>query len=140
MKAPSADKIELFLICKRTVYFRAVESLLLENGITIKASYEDPELALQALPGYIKRTPLIVLDANWRNQLTSEGILIKRLRAIVPAVKIILVTTFYENRLSQQLEAMGADGYIHRNVNNFNLILNCIKNVRDGHKCIVPGE
>jgi DNA-binding NarL/FixJ family response regulator len=124
--------IRTLWLCKNDLFATSVSFLLRSYGISI-VTVTEPEKALPYFEAI--EADLIILDANWDKD-DHQGInLLAGLRARIPNIKAIFVTTNFEYRLCRKLEEASAMGYFYRNSRNVENIVHCIRQVYNGTAC-----
>jgi DNA-binding NarL/FixJ family response regulator len=122
--------IKIFLVCKSDVFFRTIEPILNESGIFIAGTSKS---STEALSMFEKSdADVILLDANWSPH-GMEGLnILAGFLNHNRLLKVIFVTTFYDDRLAAKAKGTGAMGYLYRNVTHAKVIRDCIISVYEG--------
>jgi len=130
--------INTFVLCKNEVFFRSIEKELNRNHICCLDIHKDPETALEKYEKLTVKPDIILLDANWKKYMMADAMIIKTFKNIPRPPKIILITNYHDELIADKLKELGVQGYFYRNVENIQIIINCIKQVYKGKEYAVP--
>jgi len=125
--------IRILAICKRSSFIKGIQPYLLTEGINIIAICNN---GADGLDSYQKEKPdIILMDANWSyNPYGIAGAeLIRQLKAVDTACKIIISTNVEEPDTIERLKKYQVNGYFYLSMDNVLIsIVNCINKVYEG--------
>ena len=130
--------INTLVLCKNDIFFRTIEKELNKAHICYLGIFKDPDTALQQYKDMNTKPEIILLDANWKKYVTSDGTIIKQFKETARQPKVILVTNYYDEMINGMLKELGVQGYFYRNIETIRTIIDCIKQVYKGKECFVP--
>lgn len=102
------EKCRILLVDDEPLLLDSLEIILSMNGMEIVGKAKDGNEALQRLETVT--CDLALVDLNMKGMGGIE--LIEKLRKKYPAVKILVLTTFYDDENITKAIANGADGYL----------------------------
>ncbi len=124
-------KLKVLLVDDEPLLLESLEIILTLNGIESAGTAHDGYEALSLLAR--KQCDLALVDLNMKGMGGIE--LISRMRTEYPAVKILVLTTFYDDNNITQAIANGADGYLLKDSGK-DAILGAIEQIMDGRNVI----
>lgn len=125
------DKLSVLLVDDEPLLLESLEIILTLNGMEITGTAHDGREALSVLEG--KHCDLALVDLNMKGMGGIE--LISRLKNEYPDVKILVLTTFYDDKNITQAVANGADGYLLKDSGK-DAILGAIEQIMGGRNVI----
>ncbi len=125
------EKTRILLVDDEPLLLDSLEIILSMNGMEIVGKAKDGNEALQCLETII--CDLALVDLNMKGMGGIE--LIEKLRAKYPAVKILVLTTFYDDDNITKAIANGADGYLLKDSGK-EAILGAIEQILNGRNVI----
>ncbi len=125
------DNLRVLLVDDEPLLLESLEIILTLNQIEISGMAHDGYEALSVLAK--KPCSLALVDLNMKGMGGIE--LIARMKAEYPDVKILVLTTFYDDRNITQAIANGADGYLLKNSGK-DAILGAIEQLMGGRSVI----
>lgn len=125
------DNLRVLLVDDEPLLLESLEIILTLNQIEIAGMAHDGYEALSVLAK--KPCGLALVDLNMKGMGGIE--LISRMKAEYPDVKILVLTTFYDDRNITQAIANGADGYLLKDSGK-DAILGAIEQLMGGRSVI----
>lgn len=125
------NKLRVLLVDDEPLLLESLEIILTLNGMEIVGTAHDGCAALSKLAE--KRCELALVDLNMKGMGGIE--LIARMKSEYPGVKILVLTTFYDDRNITQAIANGADGYLLKDSGK-DAILGAIEQIMGGRNVI----
>lgn len=125
------DKLDVLLVDDEPLLLESLEIILTLNHMNIIGTAHEGNEALLTLRE--KRCDLALVDLNMKGMGGLE--LIRHLKASYQKVKILVLTTFYDDESITQAIANGADGYILKDSGK-EAILGAISQIMDGRNVI----
>lgn len=125
------NKLRVLLVDDEPLLLESLEIILTLNGMEIVGTAHDGCAALSELAE--KRCELALVDLNMKGMGGIE--LIARMKSEYPDVKILVLTTFYDDRNITQAIANGADGYLLKDSGK-DAILGAIEQIMGGRNVI----
>ncbi len=107
-KMREQDKLNVFLVDDEPLLLESLEIILTLNQMNIIGTAREGTEALLQMKE--KRCDLALVDLNMKGMGGLE--LIEHLKSSLPEIKILVLTTFYDDKSITQAIANGADGYI----------------------------
>ena len=122
------EKIGIMLVDDETMLLDSLEIILSLNGYVITGKAKDGAEALELL----KKTScdIALVDLNMKGMGGIE--LIGRMKRLYPFVKILVLTTFYDDKNITDAIKNGADGYLLKDSGK-DAILGAIKQLQGGN-------
>ncbi|MDD6035018.1 MAG: response regulator transcription factor [Lachnospiraceae bacterium] len=121
----------ILLVDDEPLLLESLEIILSMNGIQIVGKATDGSEALRCLEKSV--CELALVDLNMRGMGGIE--LIEKLRKLYPQVKILVLTTFYDDENITKAIANGADGYLLKDSGK-EAILGAIEQILNGRNVI----
>ena len=125
------EKCRLLLVDDEPLLLDSLEIILSMNGMEIAGKAKDGNEALRCLEAAI--CDLALVDLNMKGMGGIE--LIDKLRKMYPQVKILVLTTFYDDENITKAIANGADGYLLKDSGK-EAILGAIEQILSGRNVI----
>lgn len=125
------EKCRILLVDDEPLLLDSLEIILSMNGMEIVGKAKDGNEALQCLETVI--CDLALVDLNMKGMGGIE--LIEKLRGKHPTVKILVLTTFYDDDNITKAIANGADGYLLKDSGK-EAILGAIEQILSGRNVI----
>ncbi len=125
------EKCRILLVDDEPLLLDSLEIILSMNGMEIVGKAKDGNEALQCLETVI--CDLALVDLNMKGMGGIE--LIEKLRRKYPTVKILVLTTFYDDDNITKAIANGADGYLLKDSGK-EAILGAIEQILNGRNVI----
>lgn len=125
------EKSKILLVDDEPLLLDSLEIILSINGMEIVGKAQDGNEALQCLETV--NCDLALVDLNMKGMGGIE--LIEKLRTRYPAVKILVLTTFYDDDNITKAIANGADGYLLKDSGK-EAILGAIGQILNGRNVI----
>ena len=125
------EKRRIFLVDDEPLLLDSLEIILSMNGMEIVGKAKDGNEALQCLK--VVNCDLALVDLNMKGMGGIE--LIEKLRMKYPKVKILVLTTFYDDDNITKAIANGADGYLLKDSGK-EAILGAIEQILNGRNVI----
>ena len=125
------NKLRILLVDDEPLLLESLEIILTMNGMESVGMAHDGFEALKVLSGHI--CDLALVDLNMKGMGGIE--LIARMKADYPKVKILVLTTFYDDKNITQAIANGADGYLLK-AGGKEAILGAISQIMNGRNVI----
>lgn len=125
------EKSRILLVDDEPLLLDSLEIILSISGMDIVGKAKDGNEALQCLETVI--CDLALVDLNMKGMGGIE--LIEKLRVQYPAVKILVLTTFYDDDNITKAIANGADGYLLKDSGK-EAILGAIEQILNGRNVI----
>lgn len=100
--------LRVMLVDDEPLLLESLEIILGFHGITVTGKAHDGQEALALLEG--EMCDIAMVDLNMKGMGGIE--LIGKMKAAYPEVKILVLTTFYDDKHITQAIAGGADGYL----------------------------
>ncbi len=122
---------KVLLVDDEPLLLESLEIILSMNGMEIVGKAQDGREALCCLEQ--RMCELALVDLNMKGMGGIE--LIGKLRTLYPAVKILVLTTFYDDANITQAIANGADGYLLKDSGK-DAILGAIEQILNGRNVI----
>ena len=102
------NKLRILLVDDEPLLLESLEIILTLNGMEITGMAHDGHEALSALAE--SPCELALVDLNMKGMGGIE--LISRIKSEYPDIKLLVLTTFYDDKSITQAIANGADGYL----------------------------
>lgn len=102
------NKLRILLVDDEPLLLESLEIILTLNGMEIMGTAHDGHEALSALAE--SPCELALVDLNMKGMGGIE--LISRIKSEYPDIKLLVLTTFYDDKSITQAIANGADGYL----------------------------
>lgn len=125
------EKSRILLVDDEPLLLDSLEIILSISGMDIVGKAKDGNEALQCLKTVT--CDLALVDLNMKGMGGIE--LIEKLRGLYPAVKILVLTTFYDDDNITKAIANGADGYLLKDSGK-DAILGAIEQILNGRNVI----
>ncbi|MBQ8800114.1 MAG: response regulator transcription factor [Lachnospiraceae bacterium] len=125
------EKCRILLVDDEPLLLDSLEIILSMNGMEIAGKAKDGNEALRCLEAAI--CDLALVDLNMKGMGGIE--LIDKLRKMYPQVKILVLTTFYDDENITKAIANGADGYLLKDSGK-EAILGAIEQILSGRNVI----
>ncbi len=125
------EKLHVLLVDDEPLLLESLEIILNFHGIKIAGTAPDGNAALAVLAK--KDCDLAMVDLNMKGMGGIE--LIARMKQEYPHIKILVLTTFYDDKNITQAIAGGADGYILKDSGK-DAILGAIDQIMGGRNVI----
>lgn len=125
------NKLRILLVDDEPLLLESLEIILTINHMEIVGMAHDGFEALEVLSGHI--CDLALVDLNMKGMGGIE--LIARMKAEYPKVKILVLTTFYDDKNITRAIANGADGYLLKDSGK-DAILGAISQIINGRNVI----
>ena len=125
------DKIKVLLVDDEPLLLESLEIILTLNNMDIIGKAHDGYEALEVLKG--NKCELALVDLNMKGMGGIE--LIPRIKKDYPNVKILVLTTFYDDNNITQAIAGGADSYLLKDSGK-DAILGAIEQIMGGRNVI----
>lgn len=123
--------LRVLLVDDEPLLLESLEIILNFHGMTIVGVASDGNAALKVLQG--QECDLALVDLNMRGMGGIE--LISRMKSEYPEIKILVLTTFYDDKNITQAIAGGADGYLLKDSGK-EAILGAIDQIMGGRNVI----
>lgn len=105
--------MNLFWLTKNPIFPRSFERFLLEEGISIETVCIEPNNAVEQ---YIRsHADVVIMDFSWYSNEISGVNLLRIFQKADPGVKVIFVTSYFQDVVAAKFKMLGAAGYIHKN-------------------------
>lgn len=124
---------DVLLVDDEPLLLESLEIILSMNGLHVAGMAHDGEEALAVLEK--KRCQIALVDLNMRGMRGVE--LIRAMRRSYPGVKVLVLTTFYDDTSITEAITSGADGYLLKGSGK-DAILGAIDRVLGGQSVIDP--
>ena len=125
------DKIKILLVDDETLLLESLEIILTLNDMDVIGTAHDGNEALSILQK--QECSLAIVDLNMKGMGGIE--LIGRLRKEHPDIRILVLTTFYDDRNITAAISGGADGYLLKDSGK-DAILGAIEQIMGGRNVI----
>lgn len=125
------DKLHVLLVDDEPLLLESLEIILTLNNMEIIGTARDGSEALTVLKE--KNCDLALVDLNMKGMGGIE--LIEHMKADYPVIKILVLTTFYDDKSITQAVANGADGYLLKGSGK-DAILGAIEQIMGGRNVI----
>ncbi len=125
------DKIKILLVDDETLLLESLEIILTLNDMEVIGTAHDGNEALSILQK--QECSLALVDLNMKGMGGIE--LIGRLRKEHPDIRILVITTFYDDRNITAAISGGADGYLLKDSGK-DAILGAIEQIMGGRNVI----
>ncbi|MBQ8687215.1 MAG: response regulator transcription factor [Ruminococcus sp.] len=125
------SKLRILLVDDEPLLLESLDIILTLNGMEIAGMSHDGFEALSVLSG--KACDLALVDLNMKGMGGIE--LIARMKKEYPDVKILVLTTFYDDKNITQAIANGADGYLLKDSGK-DAILGAVSQIMGGRNVI----
>jgi len=125
------SKLRILLVDDEPLLLESLEIILTMNHMEIVGMAHDGFEALDILSGHI--CDLALVDLNMKGMGGIE--LIARIKANYPKVKILVLTTFYDDKNITRAISNGADGYLLKDSGK-DAILGAISQIINGRNVI----
>lgn len=125
------EPLRVLLVDDEPLLLESLEIILTMNHMEIAGMAHDGFEALEVLFGHF--CDLALVDLNMKGMGGIE--LITRMKAEYPKVKILVLTTFYDDKNITQAIANGADGYLLK-AGGKDAILGAISQIMNGRNVI----
>lgn len=124
---------DVLLVDDEPLLLESLEIILSMNGLHVAGMAHDGEEALAVLEK--KHCQIVLVDLNMRGMRGVE--LIRAMRRSYPGVKVLVLTTFYDDTSITEAITSGADGYLLKGSGK-DAILGAIDRVLGGQSVIDP--
>lgn len=124
---------DVLLVDDEPLLLESLEIILSMNGLHVAGMAHDGEEALAVLEK--KHCQIALVDLNMRGMRGVE--LIRAMRRSYPGVKVLVLTTFYDDTSITEAITSGADGYLLKGSGK-DAILGAIDRVLGGQSVIDP--
>lgn len=124
------NKLRILLVDDEPLLLESLEIILNYGGMEIAGMAHDGNEALEVLGK--KKCDLALVDLNMKGMGGIE--LIARMKSDYPEVKILVLTTFYDDKNITQAIAGGADGYLLKDSGR--AVLGAIEQIMGGRNVI----
>ena len=127
----NTENVNIMLVDDEAMLLDSLEIILSLNGYVITGKAKDGAEALELL----KKTScdIALVDLNMKGMGGIE--LIGRMKRLYPFVKILVLTTFYDDKSITQAITNGADGYLLKDSGN-DAILGAVRQIMNGQNVI----
>ena len=125
------EQLRVLLVDDEPLLLESLEIILTLNGFTIVGMAKDGVEALELLKK--DSCDLALVDLNMKGMGGIE--LIRRLKSEYPKVKILVLTTFYDDKNITLAISGGADGYLLKDSGK-DAILGAMKQIMEGQNVI----
>ena len=125
------EQLRVLLVDDEPLLLESLEIILTPNGFTIVGMAKDGVEALELLKK--DSCDLALVDLNMKGMGGIE--LIRRLKSEYPKVKILVLTTFYDDKNITLAISGGADGYLLKDSGK-DAILGAMKQIMEGQNVI----
>lgn len=125
------NKLRVLLVDDEPLLLESLEIILTLNGMEIAGKAADGNAALRVLAR--EQCGLALVDLNMKGMGGIE--LIARIKREYPHVKILVLTTFYDDKNITQAIANGADGYLLKDSGK-DAILGAVAQIMGGRNVI----
>lgn len=125
------EQLRVLLVDDEPLLLESLEIILTMNQMEITGMAHDGYEALEVLSKYL--CDLALVDLNMKGMGGIE--LIARMKKEYPKVKILVLTTFYDDKNITQAIANGADGYLLKDSGK-DAILGAISQIMSGRNVI----
>jgi len=125
------NKFRILLVDDEPLLLESLEIILTMNQMEIVGMAHDGFEALEVLSGHL--CDLALVDLNMKGMGGIE--LIARMKTEYPKVKILVLTTFYDDKNITQAITNGADGYLLKDSGK-DAILGAISQIMNGRNVI----
>lgn len=125
------NRYNILLVDDEPLLLESLEIILSLNGMQIVGKALDGREALSVLEG--QTCELALVDLNMKGMGGVE--LIRHLRERYPGIKILVLTTFYDDHYITEAIANGADGYLLKDSGK-DAILGAIGQIMEGRNVI----
>lgn len=125
------DELRVLLVDDEPLLLESLEIILTLNHMTVAGTAHDGYEALSVLEK--ERCDLALVDLNMKGMGGIE--LILQLKRKYPEVKILVLTTFYDDKSITQAITNGADGYLLKDSGK-DAILGAIEQIMSGRNVI----
>ncbi|MCM1499068.1 MAG: response regulator transcription factor [Clostridium sp.] len=125
------EKYRVLLVDDEPLLLESLEILLHYSGLKVAALAKDGRQALEALAEY--SVDIALVDLNMKGMGGIE--LIPHIKQQYPSVKILVLTTFYDDEYITKAIASGAEGYLLKDSGK-NAILDAIGQIMEGRTII----
>lgn len=120
---------KVLLVDDEKLLLDSLEIILSMNHMEVIGKADDGKAAINILAGIGGRCDIALVDLNMRGMGGIE--LIKAMKGQYPAIKILVLTTFYDDRNITEAIAGGADGYLLKDSGK-DVILGAISQIMGG--------
>ncbi len=124
-------KLQVLLVDDEPLLLESLEIILTLNHMEIIGTAHDGHEALQVLSE--KECDIVLADLNMKGMGGIE--LIEKMKQKYPNVKILVLTTFYDDKYITQAISGGADGYLLKDSGK-DAILGAIEQIMNGRDVI----
>lgn len=125
------DKLRVLLVDDEPLLLESLEIILTLNHMEIAGMAHDGKEALEILSE--NTCDLALVDLNMKGMGGIE--LISRMKSEYPSIKILVLTTFYDDKNITQAISGGADGYLLKDSGK-DAIFGAIEQIMDGRNVI----
>lgn len=125
------NQLRIFLVDDEPLLLDSLEIILTANNMEIIGKAHDGHEALKGLAG--KKCDLALVDLNMKGMGGIE--LISRMKTEYPQIKILVLTTFYDDKNITQAISSCADGYLLKDSGK-DAILGAIEQIMGGRNVI----
>lgn len=123
--------INIFIMFKRGNSIPVFQLIFERHNIAVICSCTEPETALQDFLSCAIKPDIVFMDANWASKGVS-GVGLSLLHKFIQyQVKVIALTTHYDERTLNFYKEHGAHGYAYRTASEADIIT-CVKVVYSG--------
>ncbi|MCI8747612.1 MAG: response regulator transcription factor [Lachnospiraceae bacterium] len=127
------NMLEVLLVDDEPLLLESLEIILTMNQINVTGMAHDGKEALSMLRG--RHCQLALVDLNMKGMGGIE--LIQRIKEEFPGIRILVLTTFYDDKSITDAITAGADGYLLKGSGK-DAILSAINGIMGGQNVIEP--
>lgn len=120
---------KVLLVDDEKLLLDSLEIILSMNHMEVIGKADDGRAAINILDGVGGRCDIALVDLNMKGMGGIE--LIKAMKGQYPAIKILVLTTFYDDRNITEAIAGGADGYLLKDSGK-DVILGAVSQIMSG--------
>lgn len=125
------EKYRILLVDDEPLLLESLEILLTYSGMEVAALSRDGKAALKALAEH--PVDIALVDLNMKGMGGIE--LISHIRQQYPSVKVLVLTTFYDDEYITKAIVNGADGYLLKDSGK-NAIIDAVSQIMEGRTII----
>ena len=123
-----SENMRILLVDDENMLLDSLEIILSMNGYEITGKANDGRAALEILTGV--RPDIALVDLNMKGMGGIE--LIGKMKKLYPEIKILVLTTFYDDKNITEAISGGADGYLLKDSGK-DAILGAIRQLKGGN-------
>ena len=123
-----SENTRILLVDDENMLLDSLEIILSMNGYEITGKANDGRAALEILTGV--RPDIALVDLNMKGMGGIE--LIGKMKKLYPEIKILVLTTFYDDKNITEAISGGADGYLLKDSGK-DAILGAIRQLKGGN-------